>query len=106
MDVSSIVATLNELFDRIPRRHNPDNVKEMYAILDEYEDQLRGLEGLSPEWEQKVAPIFDQLDPIRALVKKSSDNKASKKMKDDYFGEASGELKDAVEAAIALGKSA
>jgi hypothetical protein len=32
------------------------------------------------------------------LIKKSSDNKASKKMKDSYFDEASGNLKDTMEA--------
>ena len=87
---------LQELFDRIPRRHNADNVKEIYNILDEYEEVLQSIES-EKEYEQHVAPFFDALDPIRATVKKSNDNKASKKVKDTLFDEASGSLKDTIE---------
>jgi hypothetical protein len=87
---------LQELFDRIPRRHNADNVKEIYNILDEYEEVLQSIES-EKEYEQHVAPFFDALDPIRATVKKSNDNKASKKAKDTLFDEASGSLKDTME---------
>ena len=87
---------LKELFNRIPRRHSPDNVKELYAILDEYEDILQSIEAESAVHEQLVPPYFEALDPIRATVKKSSDNKASKKMKDSLFDEASGALKDSM----------
>lgn len=87
---------LQELFDRIPRRHNADNVKEIYNILDEYEEVLQSIES-EKEYEQHVAPLFDALDPIRATVKKSNDNKASKKAKDTLFDEASGSLKDTME---------
>ena len=88
---------LQELFERIPRRHSPDNVKEIYNILDEYETLLQTIESQSPELEKKVAPFFDSLEPIRALVKKSSDNKAQKKLKDNFFDEASGLLKDGMQ---------
>lgn len=87
---------LQELFDRIPRRHNADNVKEIYSILDEYEEALQSIES-EKEYEEHVAPFFDALDPIRATVKKSNDNKASKKVKDTLFDEASGALKDTME---------
>ena len=87
---------LKELFDRIPRRHSADNVKDIYAILDEYENVLQDIER-EKKYEQQVAPFFDALDPIRATIKKSSDNKASKKMKDHLFDEASGALKDTME---------
>ena len=90
-------AQLSALFSRIPRRHTPDNVKELYSILDEYEEILQNIEAESAEHEQLVPPFFDMLDPIRATVKKSSDNKASKKTKDSLFDEASGDLKDAME---------
>ena len=93
-----ITTRLRELFVRIPRRHTPDNVKEIYNILDEYEDVLRTIEAESVQYEKTVAPFFDALDPIRALIKKSSDNKASKKSKDTLFDEASGSLKDSMEA--------
>ena len=89
-------ARLNELFNRIPRRHTPDNVKELYSILDEYEDILQTIEAESAHYEQLVPPFFEALDPIRATVKKSSDNKASKKMKDSLFDDASGALKDSM----------
>ncbi len=102
MDPKEIIISLREVFAQIPRRHNPDNVKEMYRLLDEYEIHLQAIEKLSPDYEQAVATHFDALDPVRALVKKSSDNKASKKLKDDYFDQASVEFKDGVEAVVEL----
>ena len=90
--------TLSELFDRIPRRHTADNVKEMYNILDEYETVLQNIESENTFYEQHIAEFFDALDPIRTTVKKSNDNKASKKVKDNLFDEASGALKDTMEA--------
>jgi hypothetical protein len=98
--MNTTTTSLNELFERIPRRHSPDNVKEMYNILDEYESLLQAIEAESPVLEKKVAPYFDSLEPIRALIKKSSDNKASKKIKDNFFDEASGSLKDSVQSVI------
>jgi hypothetical protein len=98
--MSTTITALNELFERIPRRHSPDNVKEMYSILDEYESLLQTIEAESPVLEKKVAPFFDSLEPIRGLIKKSSDNKASKKMKDNFFDEASGSLKDSVQSVL------
>lgn len=92
---------LNELFDRIPRRHTADNVKEIYNILDEYEELLQTMEA-DTRYEQKIIPFFDVLDPIRATVKKSNDNKASKKVKDTLFDEASGALKDSMQELMAL----
>ena len=96
--MNTITTRLKELFARIPRRHTPDNVKEIYNILDEYEDLLRSIEAESDYYEKNVPPFFDALDPIRAIIKKSSDNKASKKNKDSLFDEASGALKDTMEA--------
>ena len=89
-------ATISALYDRVPRRHNPENVKEIYAILDEYEDLLQQLEAQS-RYEQVIAPFFDALEPIRETVKKSNSPKASKKEKDNLFDEASGTLKDQME---------
>lgn len=97
--------TLTALFNRIPRRHTPENVKELYDILNEYEDVLQNIEAESPQYEQLVPPFFDALDPIRATVKKSSDNKASKKTKDSLFGEASGTLKDSMSELMELYES-
>lgn len=88
---------LNKLFDRIPRRHTADNVKEMYSILEAYEDLLISMEA-NEHYEKQVVPFFEALDPIRAAIKKSNDNKASKKVKDELFDSASGSLKDSIEA--------
>lgn len=90
------IENLRELFDRIPRRHTADNVKEIYGILDSYEDVLTGLEA-DARYEEQVARFFEAIDPIRTTIKKSNDNKASKKQKDVLFDEASGALKDSME---------
>jgi len=95
--MNATTSQINELYDRIPRRHTPDNVKEINAILDEYEDLLRTIEA-QPAYEKHIAAFFDDLDPIRAAVKKSTENKHSKKQKDEFFDEASGALKDTMEA--------
>ncbi len=92
---------LQQLFNRIPRRHTADNVKEIYSLLDEYEALLQMLEA-DARYEKRVAPFFEALDPIRATIKKSNDNKASKKTKDMLFDEASGALKDTLEALMQL----
>jgi 5'-deoxynucleotidase YfbR-like HD superfamily hydrolase len=92
---------LKNLFNRIPRRHTADNVKEIYSILDEYEDLLKKLEE-DVSYEKEVARFFDALDPIRTTIKKSNDNKASKKTKEVLFDEASGALKDTMEELMQL----
>lgn len=99
--MNEIGEKLRELFQRIPRRHTADNVKEMYSILDAYEDLLKTLEA-DDRYEKQVVRFFEALDPIRATVKKSNDGKASKKVKDVLFGEASGALKDTMEEAMRL----
>ncbi|HTF29054.1 MAG TPA: hypothetical protein VK625_09430 [Flavitalea sp.] len=93
-------AALTDLFERIPRRHSPDNVKEIYALVSEYEDLLIRIEAVNPYYEKHTAIFFEDLDAVRTAVKKSTDNKASKKNKDDYFAEASGALKASIESLI------
>ena len=92
---------LKDLFNRIPRRHTADNVKEIYSILDAYEDLLMTMEA-DPRYGPKTVPFFEAFDPIRTTIKKSNDPKASKKQKDVLFDEGSGALKDSVEAAMQL----
>lgn len=92
---------LQDLFNRIPRRHTADNVKEIYSILDAYEDVLKEMEA-DERYGVRVAPFFEPLDSIRATVKNSNSPKASKKGKDTLFDEASGALKDEIEAAMKL----
>lgn len=90
--MNEIKEKIKGLFDHIPRRHTTDNIKEMYSILDRYEDLLKTLEA-DNRYEKQVARFFETLDPIRAIIKKSNDNKASKKTKDVLFDEASGGTK-------------
>jgi cysteine sulfinate desulfinase/cysteine desulfurase-like protein len=99
--MNEIKEKLKELFDRIPRRHTTDNVKEIYSILHAYEDLLKNMEE-DDHYEKQVARFFEALDPIRATIKKSNDNKASKKTKDVLFDEASGALKDTIEELMQL----
>ena len=99
--MNEIGEKLRDLFNRIPRRHTADNVKEIYSILDAYEDVLKDMEA-DERYEKQVARFFEALDPIRATIKKSNDNKASKKTKDLLFDEASGALKDTIEEAMQL----
>ena len=96
-----IEVQIKQLFDRIPRRHTTDNVKEIYSILDAYEDLLKSMEE-DDRYEKLVIPFFEALEPIRATIKKSNDNKASKKSKDVLFDEASGALKDTIEELIQI----
>jgi hypothetical protein len=99
--MNEIEQKLDELFRRIPRRHTADNVKEIYSILDAYEDVLKIMET-DERYEKHIARFFEELDPIRATIKKSNDNKASKRTKDVLFDQASGALKDTMEAAMQL----
>ena len=60
---------LRDLFNRIPRRHTADNVKEIYSILDAYEDVLKEMEADSDYQQQKVAPLFEALlNPLRGVA--------------------------------------
>ena len=95
-------SALTALFNRIPRRHSIENVKDIYGIVNEYETILINIEAVNAFYEKKVPPFFDGLDTIRTTIKKSADNKASKKNKDIFFDEASGQLKDSMQAMITL----
>ena len=90
-------STLNGLFNQIPRRHTLENVKDIYRILTEYEDLLKNIEAENEWYEKNTSTFFDEIDAIRMQVKRSTDNKASKKNKDLFFDEASGSLKDSMQ---------
>jgi len=92
--MNSTAKAISLLFERIPRRHNPENVKEIYSIMTEYEDLLISIEAENAWYEKNTPVFFDGIEIVRSLIKKSSDNKASKKNKDMFFDEASGTLKD------------
>lgn len=95
--MNTTAAALHTLFNRIPRRHSMENVKDIYSILDEYENLLMSIEGTNAFYEKNIPVYFDELEDVRALIKKSTDNKASKKMKDSLFDEGSGNLKDGMQ---------
>ena len=100
--MNSTTAALTALFNRIPRRHTLENVKDINGIVTEYEDLLISIEAVNPFYEKNIPVFFDELEVVKASIKKSTDNKASKKNKDSYFDEASGALKDTVQALINL----
>ena len=90
----SISTQITVLFNRIPRRHTTDNVKDIYSIIEEYEDVLISIEAINSFYEQNIGSYFDAAANAKAAIKKSTDNKASKKNKDAFFDEGSGILKE------------
>ena len=100
--MNSTTTALTALFNRIPRRHSIENVKDITGIVTEYENILINVEAINPFYEKNISGFFDDLDSIRATIKKSTDNKASKKSKDSFFDEASGLLKDSIQATMIM----
>ena len=100
--MSNFTNDLDQLNGRIPRRHTIENVAEITAIVNEYEDILIKIEAIDADHEKIVVPFFADLDEIRSKIKLSNSNKASKKNKDVLFDEASGLLKDSVQGITAL----
>jgi len=93
---------LTALFNRIPRRHTIENIKDINGIITEYESLLIQIEAVNTYYEKNIPVFFDDLDEVRATIKKSTDNKASKKSKDNFFDEGSGKLKDSMQALMAI----
>jgi hypothetical protein len=93
-------ASINALFARIPRRHNDENIKEIRSIVAEYEGILITIEAVNTFYEKNISLFFDGVEEVNILIKKSTDNKASKKTKDNFFDDASVALKDSMEALL------
>jgi hypothetical protein len=100
--MNSTATALTALFNRIPRRHSADNVKDINGIITEYEDLLIHVEAVNAFYEKNIPPFFDDVETVKAAIKKSTDNKAAKKNKDGFFDEAAVALKDSIETLIAL----
>ena len=100
--MNSTATALTALFNRIPRRHTLENVKEINSIVNEYETILINIEAINSFYEKNIPVFFEDLDTIRATIKKSTDNKASKKNKDSFFDEASGILKDSIQSLLTI----
>lgn len=98
--MNSILSELKELFNRIPRRHSTDNVKEIYSIITAYEDLLISIEAINAFYEKNISNYFDDAAHAQTAIKKSTDGKASKKNKDAFFDEGSGILKESIENVI------
>ncbi|GAC1449848.1 MAG: hypothetical protein NVSMB7_11950 [Chitinophagaceae bacterium] len=90
-------AGLQELYERIPRRHSAENVTEISSILDDYADILGKIESLNTWYEKNTAVFYPSLESIQNTIKMSNSNKHSKKAKDGLFAEASGNLKDDIQ---------
>ena len=100
--MDSTATALTALFNRIPRRHSLENVKDINSIVTEYENILITIEAINPFYEKNIPVFFNDLDTIRAAIKKSTENKASKKNKDSFFDEASGILKDSIQSLLTI----
>ena len=98
----SISTQITALYDRIPRRHTTDNVKDIYSIIEEYEDILVTIESINSFYENNIASYFDAATDAKTAIKKSTDNKASKKNKDAFFDEGSGLLKENMQELLVL----
>lgn len=94
--MNQTASALQALFNRIPRRHSLENVKDIFSILNEYEDLIITIEAINPFYEKNIPVFFDELEAVRSTIKRSTDNKASKKNKDSLFDEGSGALKDSM----------
>lgn len=93
-------AALTALFNRIPRRHSLENLQEINEIINEYEKLLLSIEAVNSFYEKATPAFFDELETVQSTLKKSKDNKASKKTKDSFFDEASGTLKETIQELI------
>jgi len=95
-------ALLQDLYDKIPRRHNAENVGIINSILDDYVTILGKIESINPWYEKNTAGFYPTLESIQNNIKMSNSSKHAKKAKDALFDEASGSLKDDIQALIAV----
>jgi hypothetical protein len=72
----------------------PNNVKEINSIIINYETILIGIESINPYYHKISVSFFDDLHNVGVAINKSTQSKHSKKAKDNYFADASGDLKD------------
>ena len=91
---------LQELYNRIPRRHTAENLVEINNIVDDYENILGRIESINGYYEKATAAFYPSLDTIRANIRMSNSSKHAKKAKDGLFDEASGTLKDDIQSLI------
>jgi len=102
IDMEPYKDQLQELYNRIPRRHTAENVQAINAIVVEYENILGRIESISPAYEKNTAVFYPSLELIRENIKASNSNKYAKKAKDGLFDQASGTLKDDIQSLMAV----
>jgi hypothetical protein len=100
--MNTTAKALQEIFDRIPRRHSADNLNEMNALLEEYEDLLITIEAENSFYEKRIPVFFEDLEMVTSTIKNSNSPRFSKKVKDNMFDEGSGKLKESIEALMAV----
>jgi hypothetical protein len=93
---------LQDLYDRIPRRHTAENVAVINNIINDYEEILGKIESLNSFYEKSTAAFYPSLELIRGNIKMSNSSKHAKKAKDGLFDEASGMLKDDIQSLISV----
>ena len=79
-----------------------ENLAAINLIISEYDELLISIEAINSYYEKNIPPFFDELEMVKATIKKSNDNKLSKKAKDNLFDEASGTLKDSMQGLLEL----
>ena len=100
--MDNTTSTLQDLYNRTPRRHNDENIKEINNIVTEYEDILMSIEAINGYYEKQLPAFFDVVEEVKLTIKKSNGKKISKKSKDEYFDIAACTLKDSIEELISL----
>jgi hypothetical protein len=100
--MDQLAGRLQDLYNSIPRRHNAENIALINGIVDDYAGILGEIELASAWYEQQTARFYPSLDTVQNTLKMSNSNKHSKKAKDDLFDEASGILKDDIQALIKI----
>ncbi|HTL10382.1 MAG TPA: hypothetical protein VL307_19040 [Chitinophagaceae bacterium] len=95
-------ASLQDLYNSIPRRHSAENVVAINEVLNNYTTLLGQIEGINAWYETNTAVFYDSLETIRQQIKMSTSNKHAKKAKDALFDEASGMLKDDIQSLIGV----
>ncbi len=56
--MNSTTTALTALFNRIPRRHSIENVKDINGIVTEYENILINIEAINPYYEKNISVFF------------------------------------------------
>ncbi len=61
--MNSTATALTALFNRIPRRHNLENVKEINSIISEYETLLITIAAINAFYEKNIPCFLKTLIP-------------------------------------------